>query len=273
MLIKFVKFCWSIWYFILCWTFLPVFMFLFRRSEWQARPFDFARAMLNDPDIVKALTDAGMAAMLLQLQQQVDTLAANAPRGPSRKPPTEEDMEWGMFIQNYGENPQPDMVPEYFRYVLRGGTTGSTELPTAAAVIALVHSRPHWADEWRQEFPELFKKAEQWMHADPNRAGWNDFYMVQWFILRDDEIVKVLKARAEIPGIVGDTCKWMLNSVSQQIPAFAEALERVGYEFPESNVGRMLPLETPPPGLPYQCPACGILLAPAPPASQPKESS
>jgi hypothetical protein len=192
--------------------------------------------MLNDPDIVKALTDAGMAAMLLQLQQQVDTLAANAPRGPSRKPPTEEDMEWGMFIQNYGENPQPDMVPEYFRYVLRGGTTGSTELPTAAAVFALVRSRPHWADEWRQEFPELFKKAEQWMQADPNRAGWNDFYMVQWFVLRDDQIVGVLKGRAEIPGPVGDTCKWMLNSVSQQMPAFAEALERVGYDGPMASV-------------------------------------
>jgi hypothetical protein len=31
--------------------------------------------------------------------------------------------------------------------------------------------------------------------------------------------------------MVGSTCTWMADSVAQQIPAFREALERVGYEF------------------------------------------
>ena len=285
-MLRFLKFCWSVFYHVASWTFLPVFLFLFRRSQWKDRPFDFARALLNDPDVVQSLTGAGMeavliqllqsltgagmAAVLIQLQQQVETMVANAPRG-DRKPPTEEDREWWLFIQDYGENPQPDMVPEYFRYVLRGGTTGSTELPTLGAVLALTLRHRDMDEHWRAEFPALFDLLEQWQEADPLRAGWNDFYMVQWFVLRDDQLVRILKGRAEIPGVVGDTCKWMLNSVSQQIPAFAEALERVGYEFPETRMGKVRQMEAPPPGLPHICPACGVLLKL--PASQSKESS
>lgn len=270
-MLRFLKFCWSVFYRVASWTFLPVFLFLFRRSQWKDRPFDFARALLNDPDVVQSLTGAGIAAMLIQLLQQVETMVANAPRGGDRKTPTEEDREWGLFIQDYGENPQPDMVPEYFRYVLRGGTTGSTELPTLGAVLALTLRHRDMDEHWRAEFPALFDLLEQWQEADPLRAGWNDFYMVQWFVLRDDQLVRILKGRAEIPGVVGDTCKWMLNSVSQQIPAFAEALERVGYEFPETRMGKVRQMEAPPPGLPHICPACGVLLKL--PASQSKESS
>jgi len=36
--------------------------------------------------------------------------------------------------------------------------------------------------------------------------------------------------------MVGSTCTWMANSVAQQVPAFREALERVGYEFPQLDM-------------------------------------
>ena len=227
MLIKAIKLFLRIVYTVASWTAVPFFKFCFRHSQWNNKPLEFARVALSDPDLVRVLTDSGQAHMLVQIRSQVEAMLA-AP-----KPPTEEDREWGAFIQNYGANPQPDMVPEYFRYVIRGGTTGSTELPIAGAIVALCQ---HHAEEWTAwrkvpEFVKLFDQAVEWQHADPARAGWNDFYMMQWCVLRQDSIAAEIAERTKLPGMVGGTCAWMANSVAQQIPAFREALVRVGYDF------------------------------------------
>jgi hypothetical protein len=229
-MLKSVKFALRAIYKLCNWTLLPIFMFAFRRSKWKENPLEFGRVFLSDPDVVKVATDAGQAALLVQLRGQLGALA----RMP--KAPTREDRDWGLFIQNYGENPQPDMVPAYLEYIQKGGTTGSTELPTAGAVHALCVKHPRESGKWRADFPEVFAKASEAMNADPSRPGWNDYYMVDWFVRRTDETAANIAERTKLPGMVGATCTWMAKSVAQQIPAFKEAMERVGYKFPEPDM-------------------------------------
>jgi len=235
MLIRLIKLWLWISFKFTMWVFLPIGELIYRLT-WKGTPQQLVMALAEDPLIVRIATENGLLHILDIYKQKVMAMA-NAP-----KPVAQEDIEWRMFIQNYGENPQPDMVPEYLRYLIRGGTTGSTELPTAGALVALCQCHNDEWEQWRKVpgFLQLFEQALEWQQ-DPARPGWNGFYMVQWFILRSDDLAREIAERTKIPGIVGSTCTWMANSVAQQMPAFREALERVGYEFPRPEIMTGMP--------------------------------
>ena len=256
MLIRLIKLCLWISFKFTVWVLLPIWKLVYRLA-WKGTPQQLVMALAEDPQIVRIATENGLL-HILGMYKQKGMAMANADQMPgsydATNPVTQEDIEWAMFIQNYGENPQPDMVPEYFRYVIRGGTTGSctltTELPTAGALVALCQRHNDEWEQWRKvpEFLQLFKQALEWQHADPARPGWNDFYMVQWFILRSDDLAREIAERTKLPGIVGSTCTWMANSVAQQMPAFRKALERVGYEFPRPEIMAGMPHDNTLPG-------------------------
>ena len=94
------------------WTMLPLFGFLFRHSQWKDRPFDLARAILNDPQIVKAATDTGGAMMLVQLRDKMEMMA-HAPKAP-----TQEDMRAAVEAEQRYPVSQ-DACNEYLRVAHR----------------------------------------------------------------------------------------------------------------------------------------------------------
>jgi len=236
MLIRLIKLAGFLLFKLTMWFGIPIGKLLYKLT-WKGTPAEFALALFEDPDITEVATNAGML-HVLELYKQKCLAIVNAP-----KPPTEEDRMWAEFITHYGENPQPDIVPEYFRYLIRGGTTGTTVLPTAGALVALCRKHRDLHSEWQKtpEFLALFKKALEWQTTEASRRGWNDFFMAQWFILRDDAIAATIARRAHLPGMTGATCRWMANSVAQQMPAFREALERAGYDFPPIDLAAAVP--------------------------------
>jgi hypothetical protein len=148
---------------------------------------------------------------------------------------TPEALEWDAFIQNYGANPRPDEVPALFTWILETGALEDrrSELPMAAAVIALAERYPDLAPKWKASFPGLFQfVVEICVKADQERAGWNDYYMCRWFILRDDDTVREIVRRTQRDGDIGATASWMALSVGHQYPDFASALERCGFQQP-----------------------------------------
>jgi hypothetical protein len=232
MLIRLIKLYGWLLYKSSMWFVLPVCKVVYRLT-WKGTLAQFVIALTEDADVVRMATDSGMADYLGKLQERALAMA-NAPR-----PPTEEDRMWGDFLTHYGENPQPDIVPEYFRYLLRQGTTSETEMPNAGAIAALAQRHPDHYAQWRvnPQFLELFEHAALlWQQTDLGRTGGNDFYMAQWFILRTDTIAQIIAKRTELPGMAGATCRWMMSSVANQMADFRAALERVGYEFPAPDM-------------------------------------
>lgn len=166
----------------------------------------------------------------------IPDMAERANRAMSRmKAQAPESQEWQAFIQNYGATPQPDQVPELFAWMLDAGVLEdrSTELPMAAAVLALADRHNERRDKWEAEYPQVFQSAiAVCLRTGPERAGWNDYYMCRWFVLRDDISVQEIVRRTQQDGDIGATATWMVSSVSNQITEFKLALDRVGYKTP-----------------------------------------
>jgi len=180
MLIRIIKVTMWIVFKFTMWIGLPFWKLLYRLM-WRGTPQQFVIALTEDPDIVRRATETGMAGILKMYQQKCMAIA-DAPKSP-----TQEDRDWAEFIQNYGENPQPDMVPEYLKYLKRIGTTESTILPTWGATEALCAKHRALRAKWVAEFTDFFCKLEEESeHMNKDRPGWNDYHMVRWFIERDD---------------------------------------------------------------------------------------
>jgi len=189
MLIRIVKV--SLWclFKLTLWFAFPLWKLLYRMT-WKGTPQQFVIALTEDPEIVNIATNAGLLGVL-KIYQQRGMAMAGAPM-----PPTQEDREWAEFIQNYGENPQPDMVPAYLEYIQRGGTTGSTILPTFGATDALCWKHRDLRAGWVAQFADLFARLEEESERmDKDRPGWNDYHMVRWFIERDDNRAAIIAER------------------------------------------------------------------------------
>jgi hypothetical protein len=175
-----------------------------------------------------------------------DLIDATISRMKAKADPEAED--WQRFIQNYGEIPAQDAVPAFLDWLGQSGLLRDqhTELPMAAAALSLAERHPDRMAAWGKDFGDVFEEAKKvLLRCAPDRPNWNDFHMVRWLVLRQDEIVQELAKRAGAEGIVGQSCSWMLASVERQNPPFAAALRRVGWEPPEPTVAPVIP--QPPP--------------------------
>jgi len=181
------------------------------------------RLYLSHPKMQQGAAAVGVPDMLDRADAAIANMKAHAP----------ESVQWQNFIENYGGNPEPDKVADLFAWMLESGALEDqrSELPMAAVIIALGDRHQELQDDWRQEFPELFRLAGAvCLTCEPERSGWNDYYMARWFILRGDDTVRELIRRTERDGEIGATASWMVASVSNRIPEFAKALERGGYQ-------------------------------------------
>lgn len=144
-------------------------------------------------------------------------------------------------------DPEPDGRIEYILTLLmRTGAIKdpSTQMPLAGAALALFE-----LDD--QEFCDSLKTSavfqpfyvdclEVKRTADPERVGWNDYYMARWMILRDEETVKEIAQRCKVPGMIGSTATWMVNSCAQRFPDFKAQIESIAPEIlrdPKRSVG------------------------------------
>jgi hypothetical protein len=126
------------------------------------------------------------------------------------------------------EPPNPENAPSLLDSLSRSKGMGahSTDLPTCGAALALFELRPDLIST--PQFGPLYIQAQDiCFKAERDRPGWNDFHMVQWFILRRDETVVELARRSRLPGMIGSSATWMMNSVSSQMPAFKTVVERI----------------------------------------------
>jgi hypothetical protein len=81
------------------------------------------------------------------------------------------------------------------------------------------------------------------------RAGWNDFEMAAWMTTHDPYYVKrILDRLITERGMVQETCEWMVNSVCQQNPLFAEQWREAWLKSPveravpqSANAGKPIP--------------------------------
>jgi hypothetical protein len=180
---------------------------------------------MSHPMIQKGAAAVGVPDMAERAGEAMAQMKAHSP----------EALVWDTFIQNYGANPEPDKVPDFFKWMLETGGLEErrSELPMAAAVIALAERHSDLAPKWKASFPGLFQfVVEVCVKADQDRAGWNDYYMCRWFILRDDDTVREIVRRTQRDGDIGATASWMALSVGHQYPDFASALERCGFQQP-----------------------------------------
>lgn len=229
-MLGFIKLSARIAFWVITHTVFPILRLLLMLTGWKGREKEFCAQLLSDPEIEGFLVRNGLAPALMQLRAALQAMP-NAPKMSSH-----EDMKWGKFIMEYGANPRPDMVPDYLDYLSRVGTTGSTELPTFGAVYALLGRHPELEPCFSRHAALVDDLSKRAAAAEPDRPGWNDFYMARWFVLREDDDAACIARRTTLPGMVGSTCRWMANSVAEQMPEFREALERGGYDFAQPDM-------------------------------------
>jgi len=194
----------------------------------------FAFELCNDPQVREMAIRAGMAGALAQLEGAMRAMAAS--NAPSRPEPSDEAVKWAQFVQDFGSDPsdsgRADLIPKWIEYAKSLMDDPSQEFPTAGAGLAFCERYPLISESWDREFIARCMKV---LKNDSERPGWNDYYMARWFVLRDDSTAKTIASLPHAEGPRGYTARWMVNSVCQQMPAFREAMARVGYDFGEAT--------------------------------------
>jgi hypothetical protein len=100
-----------------------------------------------------------------------------------------------------------------------------TELPSAAAVLALAEAHPDAAPRWRAEEAAMFQQATRIMERAPeDRPGRNDALYARWRILGLLEDAQALRKASKRNDPRGETCRWMLERVLADDVELADVL-------------------------------------------------
>jgi hypothetical protein len=76
----------------------------------------------------------------------------------------------------------------------------------------------------------IFQRLDRWLGRNilgalGDRPGVNDFYIVQWLILRDPAIAAILYRRQSHPSLdIATSCSWALESLAERFPDLAQHL-------------------------------------------------
>lgn len=120
--------------------------------------------------------------------------------------------EMDALIRSYRASPRPERVPELLAFVRESGMLArrETEMPVAAAVLALAEA--HWdlAPGWREAEKDLFAEAARVLAEAGNRPGRNDAALVRWRILGRDEDAREMVAACAHGDQRGASARWML---------------------------------------------------------------
>jgi len=127
----------------------------------------------------------------------------------------------------YGE-PHPERIPEIlatFRDCTWAHRPGR-DLPMAGALLGFETLYPDKKETWRSEFPAVYRFAERATQTDKQSPAWNDYYIAQWFITRDDKCLDSLLDRVAEGGEVGFETRLSLENWSERCAPFRVNLER-----------------------------------------------
>lgn len=161
--------------------------------------------------------------------------------GPSEVKP----HQGGYLTQNeyatliyYWAAPETDKSPEVIDGVIATlansgwARTPARELAATGAVLAFEELYPEKKAGWRRTYPALYKFCSSAIATPHHKAQWNDFHVVQWFILRGtrkDEAVDILDKmldRVNEGGEVGYDARQHLEYWAVNCKPFALALQK-----------------------------------------------
>jgi hypothetical protein len=136
----------------------------------------------------------------------------------------------------YFEHPDIEAAEELIR-ACRSQT--ATNLGNGTILLSLIEAHPEQG--WATRYQFYVDRARRYKEEYPlNGVGWNDYHMCRWMILGTDEDLIEVMARYTWGGQVGDTARWMVDSMMKQCPAFAASVSafRTANEEPSSAGGK-----------------------------------
>jgi hypothetical protein len=120
----------------------------------------------------------------------------------------------------YFQHPDAEIAEE----IIRGMRSETKNLGRMSLMLAMLEAHPEHAEEWRKKYRFYIERAERYKEEYPlNGVGWNDYHMMRWLILGDPDSLEEIVSRYHLGGQVGETARWMVDSVTAQCPSFFHA--------------------------------------------------
>jgi hypothetical protein len=140
------------------------------------------------------------------------------PDHPKPTPPADPwwmtESECATLIFYWAAEPHPELMDAMLACISRSEQAQQlgTVLRAAGAVLAFEQLDPARAPIWRQNYPDLYRHIEEGMKLPVEFHGWCDYMVVQWMILRRDEIMMQLLERA---GAWGEKDKYTAKAITK----------------------------------------------------------
>jgi hypothetical protein len=137
--------------------------------------------------------------------------------------------EYATLIFYWAYEPHPERADEMLAFLAASGLADSPEsvLRVAGAIDALEELQPARCLIWRVDYPDLYRKIQAALQMPLEFHGWADFLVVQWMILRRDDLIRQLLERA---GAWGERDKYtaaLISSTAEKHGPFRFACERL----------------------------------------------
>ena len=137
--------------------------------------------------------------------------------------------EYATLIFYWASEPHPERADEMLACLAASGMADSPEtvLRALGAVDALEELQPVRCLIWRMDYPELYRKILAACKLPDDFHGWADFMVVQWMILRRDDLIRQLLDRA---GAWGERDKYtaaLISKTCENHGPFRYACERL----------------------------------------------
>lgn len=137
--------------------------------------------------------------------------------------------EYATLIFYWHWEPHPERIQEMLSTLATAPWAREPKraLPLAGAVLALEQLEPFQCGFWRRDHPSLYAEIKRTVNMPLDRVEWSDFLLVQWLILRRDDLILQILERA---GPHGERCKYtveMINRACQEHTGFRKAAERL----------------------------------------------
>lgn len=124
--------------------------------------------------------------------------------------------------------------PYFQRKMIEAAATMSNPGRLASLLLALVgFAQAVIESEYLAGDPEKRASLENLLQTlltsigKEDRPGWSDYYAARWGVLGRDEDMEKIVRREKEPGAIGESARWMVQSLSEQFPHFRAAHDRI----------------------------------------------
>jgi hypothetical protein len=139
------------------------------------------------------------------------------------------DSEYATLIFYWAYEPKPERMDEMLSFLANSVSVEWIPARLAAmcgVVLALETLSPGRAPIWRLNHAALYATIERCMESLRETRFWTDFLVAQWFILRQDSIMKQLLERAGAWGEKDQYTVDRINGACAENGPFRYAAER-----------------------------------------------